>query len=113
MALHSATGIGGIAALLHRAGLELRENGGEEAFALSGNTYANRELLKRHGGRWSRSRQAWVFPALESIRALAAALPANGQVPAGGLADAPAAYAPSAGSGSRRLPRRREPLDPA
>jgi DNA repair protein RadC len=84
-------------AALHRAGLELRENGGEEAFVLRGNTYANKELLKRHGGRWSRSRQGWVFPALEPIRELAAALPTNGQAVAGGLADAPAAYAPASG----------------
>jgi DNA repair protein RadC len=84
-------------AALHRAGLELCENGGEEAFVLSGNTYANKELLKRHGGRWSRSRQGWVFASLEPIRELATALPTNGQAAAGGLADAPAAYAPRSG----------------
>jgi DNA repair protein RadC len=60
---------------------------------LRGNTYANKELLKRHGGRWSQSRQGWVFPSLDPIRELATALPANGSE-AGGLADAPVSYAP-------------------
>ena len=80
---------------LQRAGLELREqfdegNGAE--FLLHGNTYPNKELLKRHGGRWSSSRQGWVFESIEPIRDLATALPTNGERPAGGLADAPAAY---------------------
>jgi DNA repair protein RadC len=92
---------------LHRAGLELRENGeptaGEE-FLLSGNTFANKELLKRHGGRWSQSRQGWVFPSLDPIRELATALPANGGSAARGLADAPASYA--AERGVRRWRRR-------
>jgi DNA repair protein RadC len=80
---------------LGRAGLELREQaeeGNGKAFLLQGNTYANKELLKRHGGRWSRSRQGWVFESLEPIRDLATALPANGEAHVGGLADAPTAF---------------------
>jgi DNA repair protein RadC len=80
---------------LHRAGLELREDaeeGNGTAFLLQGNTFANKELLKRYGGRWSRTRQGWLFDSLEPIRDLASALPANGEVPLRGLADAPAAF---------------------
>ena len=83
---------------LHRAGLELREHaeeGNGKAFLLQGNTFANKELLKRYGGRWSRTRQGWLFNSLEPIRDLASALPATGEVPSGGLADAPAAFEPA------------------
>jgi DNA repair protein RadC len=94
-------------AALQRAGLELCENDGEEdgaAFLLHGNTYANKELLKKYGGRWSRSRQGWVFESLEPIRDLATALPANDSAPPGGLADAPAPYAVD--RGARRFRRK-------
>src|SRR5262245_22163713 len=80
---------------LHRAGLELREQAEEgtgKAFLLQGNTFANKELLKRHGGRWSRTQQAWLFDSLGPIRDLASALPTTGEAPSGGLADAPAAF---------------------
>jgi DNA repair protein RadC len=90
-------GINACVEALHRAGLELREPGDEGSgteFLLHGNTYANKELLKRHGGRWSRTRQGWVFDSLELIRDLATALPATGEAHPGGLADAPAAYSP-------------------
>ena len=94
-------------AALQRAGLELREQGdagnGAE-FLLHGNTYPNKELLKRHGGRWSSSRQGWVFESLEPIRDLATALPADGEPQAGGLADAPAAY--GVDRGTRRFRRK-------
>ena len=85
----------GCVAALHRAGLELREQAEEgdgKAFLLQGNTYANKELLKRHGGRWSSTRQGWVFDLLEPIRDLATVLPATGEAPTGGLADAPAVF---------------------
>ncbi|HEX6113753.1 MAG TPA: DNA repair protein RadC [Geminicoccaceae bacterium] len=88
-------GIDAYVAALHRAGLELREHseeGNGAEFLLQGNTYANKELLKRHGGRWSRSRQGWVFESLEPIRDLATALPADGEAHSVGLADAPAHY---------------------
>jgi DNA repair protein RadC len=101
MTLHSHAGITECAEALSRAGLELLHENGEvssaEPFLLRGNTYANKELLKRHGGRWSRTRQSWVFPSLDPIRELATALPAGGEAP-GGLADAPVAYAPDRGS---------------
>ncbi len=82
---------------LSRAGLELHEDpdqAGATRYLVSGNTFANRELLKRHGGSWDRDRQSWAFASPDPLRQLAAALPANGQVPAGGLADAPVAYEP-------------------
>ena len=44
------------------------------------------------GAAGASSRQGWVFESLEPIRDLATALPANGESPPGGLADAPAAY---------------------
>jgi hypothetical protein len=84
---------------LSRAGLELRESDGEAGteFLVSGNTWPNKDLLRGHGGRWSRRRQGWVFPSIEPLQKLATALPANGHAAAnggsgGGLADAPAAY---------------------
>jgi DNA repair protein RadC len=82
---------------LARAGLELHEQAEEgdgKAFLLQGNTYANKELLRRHGGRWSRSRQGWVFDSLEPIRDLATALPATEAHHPGGLADAPTMFEP-------------------
>jgi DNA repair protein RadC len=87
--------------VLHRAGLELREHaeeGNGTAFLLQGNTFAHKELLKRYGGRWSRAQQGWLFDSLEPIRDMASALPANGEVSARGLADAPAAFEAAAPS---------------
>jgi DNA repair protein RadC len=91
----ASVGMDACVAALQRAGLELREQteeGNGKAFLLQGNTYANKELLKRHGGRWSRSWQGWVFDSLEPIRDLVTALPATGEVSAGGLADAPTPF---------------------
>jgi DNA repair protein RadC len=87
--------------VLHRAGLELREHaeeGNGTAFLLQGNTFVHKELLKRYGGRWSRAQQGWLFDSLEPIRDMASALPANGEVSARGLADAPAAFEAAAPS---------------
>jgi DNA repair protein RadC len=103
MMQHSDPGVAACAEALSRAGIELREGGGDasdEAFLLSGNTFANKELLKRHGGRWSRTRQGWVFGSFEPIRELATALPANGQAVAG-LADAPTPFETAAPSFAR------------
>jgi DNA repair protein RadC len=100
-------GIDACVAALQRAGLELREpddGAAGAAFLLHGNTYANKDLLKRHGGRWSNSRQGWVFESLEPIRDLATALPANDESQLGGLADAPASYAVD--RGARRFRRK-------
>src|SRR5690606_18208042 len=103
----TSSGIEACMAALQRAGLELREDsadGAGAAFLLHGNTYANKELLKRHGGRWSRSRQGWVFESFEPIRDLATALPADGHAQVHGLADAPAPY--RAERGGRRFRRK-------
>jgi DNA repair protein RadC len=89
---------------LTRAGLELHEDAdqaGATRYLLSGNTYANKELLRRHGGSWDRDRQGWTFASFEPLRALAAALPAAGQAPERGLADAPVAYESEARSFAR------------
>jgi hypothetical protein len=50
-----------------------REAGGQVWWWLTGETYPHRELLKRHGARWSRKRQAWYWVGAElpaAIRAL-------------------------------------------
>jgi DNA repair protein RadC len=86
---------GALAQALARAGLELREEAGEDgrpAFVVAGNTFANREILKRHGGRWSRRRGGWVFERADGLRGVAAVLPTDGAAPPVGLSDAPAAY---------------------
>jgi hypothetical protein len=86
---------GALAQALARAGLELREEAGEDGrptFVVAGNTFANREILKRHGGRWSRRRQGWVFERADGLHGVAAILPADGATPPVGLSDAPAAY---------------------
>ena len=87
-----------------RAGLELREDAdqaGARRYLVSGNTYPNKELLRRHGGSWDRGRQSWSFASFEPVQALAAALPAAGQAPARDLADAPAPYEPEVRSFAR------------
>ncbi len=89
---------------LSRVGLELREDSvstGTTEFAVAGNTYPHKELLRRAGGRWSARRQAWVFGALEPLERLAAILPANGQAAARGLADAPTPFEAEAASFAR------------
>ena len=89
---------------LSGAGLELKEErdpAGAIRFVVSGNTFANKELLRRHGGSWDRDRQGWVFAAFDPLRELAAALPAQGQTPPHGLADAPTTYEPEARSFAR------------
>ena len=78
-----------VLATLRQAGLELREDTGDGAYLVSGNTFAHRDLLKGCGGRWSQRRQSWVFPSAAPIERLAAALPLDG---APGLADAPAPF---------------------
>jgi hypothetical protein len=75
----------GLLDALQRAGLELHEQGASEGaeYLVSGNTFANKDVLRRGGGRWSRRRQAWVFASMKPIRELAAALPADGGCGAG------------------------------
>jgi hypothetical protein len=95
---------GALAQALARAGLELREEAGEDgrpAFVVAGNTFANREILRRHGGRWSSRRQGWVFDRAERLREVAAGLPAEGTTRPRGLSDAPATYETDAVSFTR------------
>ena len=46
---------------LREAGLALVPAGVKGAFAVEGDTFPHRELLKRHGARWSGSRRCWLF----------------------------------------------------
>ncbi len=64
-----------IEAALREAGLALVPAGAEGAFAVEGDTFPHRELLKRHGARWSGSRRCWLFA-----------------FDGGGLAEAPAPF---------------------
>ena len=61
---------------LARFGLRV-EPSDDEAVWISGNTFARREALKRHGGSWSRDRQAWRLPSAEALLRLAATLDAE------------------------------------
>ena len=45
---------------LQEAGLALVPDGAEGQFTVGGDTFPHRELLKRHGARWSASRRCWV-----------------------------------------------------
>ena len=65
----------GIEAALAQAGLMLVPDGAEGRFAVTGDTFRHRDLIKRHGGRWSGSRRCWLFA-----------------FDGGGLAEAPAAF---------------------
>ena len=95
-----------LANALDATGLELRESVGEAGqpeFLILGNTFAHKELLKDHGGRWSQRRQGWVFTSLARLGRLAAALSLLGRAgAAAGLAEAPARYAEGAGHQRRR-----------
>ena len=51
----------GIEAALAEAGLMLVPDGGHGRFAVTGDTFRHRDLIKRHGGRWSGSRRCWLF----------------------------------------------------
>ena len=51
----------GVEAALAEAGLALAPDGAEGAFAVEGDTFPHRELIKGQGGRWSGSRRRWLF----------------------------------------------------
>jgi DNA repair protein RadC len=80
-------------AALAGAGLRIDcapSEGGGRAYVVSGNTFDHKEILKAHGGRWSKSRGAWVFDDPSMIERLCAAF--GGQEPAAGtpgFAEAP------------------------
>ncbi|MEM7044931.1 MAG: DNA repair protein RadC [Pseudomonadota bacterium] len=60
------------------------------AYVVSGNTFHHKETLKAHGGRWSKSRGAWVFDDAAMIERLCQAFDDNGRVEAApGFAEAP------------------------
>ena len=49
------------------------QGGDGETYVVTGNTYHHKETLKAHGGRWSKSRSAWVFDNAAMIERLCAA----------------------------------------
>jgi len=49
-----------------------REEGGGVWWWINGDTYPHRELLKRHGARWSKKRQAWYWVGAELPSAIQA-----------------------------------------
>jgi len=102
-----------LAETLRDAGLDLLEAGGTAGateYLISGNTFANRELLKACGGRWSGTRKSWVFVGRDGPERVAEALRTHGPngsaAGPGGLADSPATYAPDR-SNRRRDDRRK------
>ncbi len=83
----AAEGVASVVEALQRAGLALCEGAGEGGtpeYIVTGNTYANKDLLKALGARWSGSRRAWIF---------SDALPGDRLVM--GLAEAPAPFSTS------------------
>ena len=50
-----------VEAALAEAGLALAPDGAEGVFAVEGDTFPHRELIKGQGGRWSGSRRRWLF----------------------------------------------------
>ena len=94
-------------ATLAEAGLAV-EPAEDAGFWISGATFARRELLKCHGGSWSRERQAWHLPSHEALARLAAALPTiDAAAPRLAEQAAPAAFA---GWGSKHYHGHRERL---
>lgn len=49
-----------IEAALQEAGLALLPDGADGTFRVGGDTFPHRELLKRHGARWSATRRCWL-----------------------------------------------------
>ena len=82
-------------AALAGAGLHIardpREDG-HEAYVVSGNTFHHKETLKAHGGRWSKSRSAWVFDDAAMIDRLCQAFGSGATAPAPGFAEAPVLF---------------------
>jgi len=82
--------------VLADAGLQIRcdqqpERG--DAFVVSGNTFHHKDMLKAHGGRWSKSRGAWVFDDQAMIERLCQAFDGEGNSAAtSGFAEAPACF---------------------
>lgn len=80
-------------------GLEVdtdQEPGGGQSYVISGDTFRHKEVLKAHGGRWSKSRRAWVFSDQTAIERLGTALISDTAVTIKpGLAEAKIPFHPS------------------
>ena len=78
---------------LANIGLEIEtdnEPGGGENYVVRGDTYRHKETLKAHGGRWSKSRRAWVFHDRSAIERLSTVLSNGaGNTAPPGFAEAP------------------------
>lgn len=85
-------------ALAH-LGLEIdtdQEPGGGQSYIIRGNTFHHKDLLKAHGGRWSKSRRAWVFEDQGAIERLGSAFSAHDPTAAKpGFAEAQRPFLPS------------------
>ncbi|MEZ5826425.1 MAG: hypothetical protein R3C97_17375, partial [Geminicoccaceae bacterium] len=72
--------------------LTIHENKAHERpFAVGGDTFRSRQLIKQAGGRWSRDEQCWRLADENALRQLAGLI----EHPAPGLADAPGEFRPA------------------
>ena len=79
-------------AALAGAGLYLNADpsgGDRKVYVVTGRTYDHKEALKAHGGRWSKSRSAWVFDDPAMIERLSTAFGEAGASEKPGFAEAP------------------------
>ncbi|MGI9416294.1 MAG: RadC family protein [Geminicoccaceae bacterium] len=61
---------------------------GADGYVVSGNTFHHKETLKAHGGRWSKSRGAWLFDESSMIEGLCQAFGGDNAPGRRGLAEA-------------------------
>ena len=77
-------------------GLEIdtdQASGGGQNYVVRGDTFRHKETLKAHGGRWSKSRRAWVFQDQTALERLGATLSDfSPGATKHGLAEAPLAF---------------------
>ena len=77
-------------------GLEIEtdhEPGGGQRYVVRGDTFRHKDMLKAHGGRWSKSRRAWVFEDRGAIECLGVALIGDhGGAAKPGLSEAPLSF---------------------
>lgn len=87
-------------AALVGAGLEIdcdQAAAGGQTYIIRGNTFRHKDILKAHGGRWSKSRGAWVFDDAQAIDRLGLALAGCAAAgPPPGFAEAPMLFQPRA-----------------
>lgn len=65
---------------------------GGDGYVVSGNTFHHKDMLKAHGGRWSKSRGAWLFDQASMIERLCEAFGGNSAAGTPGLAEVPMAF---------------------